>query len=346
MKYYKDGRAVIESTGEESETKARRKLDRFITALAQGDWLSPQQRAIPFKELWDKLSEDFKINGQDVKRLEYQWKRIGPEFGHLKANQITTDKLNAYILQHREAGLENATLNRDMASMKRAFTLAYKCTPRKIHTMPVFPKRLTEAAPRKGFVEQPTFDKLTKAAESLWMRSLLATAYAFGFRKSELLEMKVAQVNLIDKTITLYRGETKSGEPRLVAMTQDVYLLLTECVRGKDQDDFVFTRDGERVKDMRDAWEKLTTAAGCPELLLHDLRRSAVRNMIRRGIPERVAMQISGHKTRSVFDRYNIVSQNDLVEAARKIEAGQKTVSPSPNEFRYSSAKVGPSYNA
>jgi integrase len=213
--------------------------------------------------------------------------------------------------------------------------------------MPVFPERLKEAPPRKGFVEQATFDKLTKAADSLWMRALLATAYAFGFRKSELLEMKVAQVDLIDKTITLHRGETKSGEPRLVAMTQDVYVLLTECVRGKDQGEFVFTRDGgECVKDMRDAWEKLTTEAGCPGLLLHDLRRSAVRNMIRRGIPERVAMQISGHKTRSVFDRYNIVSQNDLVEAARKIEAGQKAVQPAPNDFRYSLAKVRPSYEA
>jgi hypothetical protein len=78
------------------------------------------------------------------------------------------------------------------------------------------------------------------------------------------------------------------------------------------------------VKDFRERWEQLVTAAGMPELLLHDFRRSAVRNMVRRGVPEGVAMRISGHQTRSVFERYNIISAADLETAARKIEAGQK----------------------
>lgn len=190
----------------------------------------------------------------------------------------------------------------------------------------------------------------------LRLRALLATAYTFGFRKGELLDLRVRQVNLIDRTITLDPGTTKNEEGREVVMTNDVFLLLQACCAGKSADGFVFTRSHERViNDFRGSWGFLCAAAGlgkmlCPKcsgdvmldadgkcakclkrsahpkcvgLLFHDLRRSAVRNMVRRGIPERVAMQISGHKTRTVFDRYNIVSQTDLIEAARKIEHGQ-----------------------
>lgn len=110
-------------------------------------------------------------------------------------------------------------------------------------------------------------------------------------------------------------------------MTEEIYLWVSECVRGKGPDDFVFTwKDGRRIKDFRGLWEKVTAAASVPGLLVHDLRRSAVRNMIRRGIPEVVAMRISGHKTRSVFDRYNIVSETDLADAARRIEQGRDKV--------------------
>jgi hypothetical protein len=212
------------------------------------------------------------------------------------------------------------------------------------------------------------------------MRTLLECGYSYGWRHEELFELRVRQVDVLGGIIRLDPCTTKNDEGWEVAMTRTVLELLTESIRGKQPEDYVFTReDGSPVRDFRQVWANVCSAAGvgellCPRcehavnperqsaicgrdcvrneltyrgLLFHDLRRTAVRSMVRSGIPERVAMTISGHKTRSVFDRYNIVAPSDLRDAARKLETSQRKereslkTSGAP-EFGQTSGRVAP----
>ena len=127
--------------------------------------------------------------------------------------------------------------------------------------------------------------------------------------------------------MTLNPGETKNDEGRTVYLDnelQDILSGLWEARKDRGKiSPYVFLNESgkDRIKDLRGAWNSACQKAGIGDRLFHDFRRTAVRNMVRAGISERVAMMISGHKTRSVFDRYDIVSDTDLKEAAHRQKA-------------------------
>jgi integrase len=255
--------------------------------------------------------------------------------------------IQKYAIDRQNEGAQNGTINRELAALKRMFHLGKKCTPPKVATIPAFP-RLAERNVRKGFVDDATYQPLANAAAGvgIWMRAMFEVAFTFGWRFSEVINLRVEQVDVAGGTIRLYPGETKNDEGRTVIMTGIVRQLLEPCIVGKNASDYVFTRgNGKRVKDFRGAWKKVCEQAGVPELLFHDLRRTAVRNMVRAGIPERVAMQISGHKTRSIFDRYNIVSERDLRDAARAMERRSAEVASVPQPIPQATVPITTSIN-
>jgi integrase len=162
------------------------------------------------------------------------------------------------------------------------------------------------------------------AAGKLWLRTLLALGYTCGFRKAELLDTCCKQVDLLNNSVCLYSGETKNGEGRTVTLTEECRMLVTELHREKHPEVFLITRpNGESVKDFRETWEVLVSAAGVPGFLLHDAPLCCAEHGAPRS-SEKTAREISGHKTDAVFSRYNIVSEADIRDAAHKIEEGAK----------------------
>jgi len=328
ISYSVNARKFRENTKLTNERQARRLLDRRLGEVADGRFVGLDVRKTTMQELWKLVERNYEIKARKSgSTLAQRWeKHVKPFFGFLKANQVTSDLVGRYIDSRLEAGARPATINRELAIVSRMYSLGLK--ERKVLERPNIPK-LSENNRRTGFVDNVERVRLAAACakEGLWMRAWFECAVTLGWRVSELLNLRVKQVDLSEGSLRLNPGETKNGEGRLAFLTDAGSILIRECIRGKPSDDFVFTRkDGKPVRNFRAAWKKATEAAGVPALLVHDLRRTGIRNMIRSGIPQSVAMQISGHKTLSVFKRYDIVDESDLRSAAKRMSHGTTAV--------------------
>lgn len=356
-RYYSRGQAYTERCltegGEhvKSRNEAEIFLRRKLNEVGAGTFISPQVRNLRVQTLWDSLEAEYKQNGRQLTDIEARWRlHLGPFFGGRKIETITHDE----IVQYREArlreGARSATVNRECALLHRMFVLARRAG--KIRELPSFPQQLREDNVRTGFVEDAQFRKIMEGVRELWFRALLVTLYHVGDRRGELIPtrrhpnrgLRVRQVELHNGLIRL-DTKTKTGKARVLPITFDMRPLLEACVFGKEPNDYVFTADNGNPVDedlLRSAWSRLTQVLGLgsfvpmllgkadkkrevkrwkPSLLIHDFRRSATRNLIQRGVSQTVAMSISGHATDSVFRRYQIVSEADILEAGAKISS-------------------------
>ena len=306
-----------------TESKAQKALTQALVLRDSGK-LDPREGRVKV----DALAASYKTYAENSVPRSYRWielvwrMHLEPFFGGMVADRVTSDHLQSYIRERLAAKAATSTVNHELTVFKAMFNHGAKADPPKILRVPRFPEKLREPNPRSGFVTDEQYAALQAKCKYGWLRALLGVAYNFGFRKAELLGLRVSQIDLKARTLHLLPGTTKNDQGRAVVMTDEVFKLISECVKDKRPGDAVFTwANGKPVTDFRRTWRTLAKNAEMPGLYLHDMRRTAVRNMVRAGISKHVAKRISGHTTDSIFDRYDITDETDLADAARKLEA-------------------------
>jgi integrase len=289
--------------------------------------------------LLDSLLLDYKVNGKDYKWAEGVVRNhLRPFFGALRIAKVDTDTVKRYVADRQTTDAANGTINRELALLKRSFHLGRKATPPKVARVPYIPM-LKESNVRKGFFEQGDLRAMLRVLPEE-IAAVVSFAYFTACRREEILSLRWRQVDLEAGFAHLEKGSTKNGDSRLIPLVAELIELLSrlKSVRDKDHPDceYVFSREGEPIKDFRGAWMNACVECGFvdelgkPNRLFHDLRRSGVRNLVRAGVSEAVAMKISGHRTRSVFDRYDITAIADLKNAAEKLDAHSAKLDESP----------------
>jgi integrase len=229
----------------------------------------------------------------------------------------------------------NATINRELAALKRMLRLGERAG--KVAARPYVPM-LEEHNTRKGFFEANQFRGVLAHLPAT-LRPVVETAYITGWRvRSELLTRQRHHVDLQAGWLRLDPGETKNGDGRMFPLTPELHTVLERelaATRALEQATgriipWLFHRDGEPIKGFRRAWRTASTKAGIPGRILHDFRRTAIRNLERAGVPRSAAMKMVGHKTESVYRRYAIADEGLLRESALKLSAFHQTEQSAP----------------
>jgi integrase len=352
--YFLRGKEYRESTGETDPKKAQQFLKRRMKEvgadqIGKATFVGPQQERIKVCKLLDALEDDYKLRSKDSPQFRAHLRHVRDYFGAWRALEVTAEAVDRYIVERQEAGSAPATINRSTQLLAQAYKLAIE--RKHLSAAPQIRHLSEKGNARQGFFTDGDFHALT-ANLSCYLQDFVRFGYLTGWRKAEIASLRWEDVDA--DVIRLRAENAKNGEGRTVTLGGELGDLIER--RKKDRQvktksgallaSHVFHRTGEPVGDFRKAWATACVAAGLGRFIcdrcnqtveghrcggcntearysgriFHDFRRTAVRNMVRAGVPERVAMTISGHKTRSIFDRYNIVNEADLRDAMQRTQ--------------------------
>lgn len=294
--------------------------------IAEGVDVRPQTGRLTFDDAVAAVVKDHDANQR--RSTEHVKARIDQHlrpFFHANTRlaAITTAHLREYIAHRRKEGASAATVNRELSVLRRAFRLANQDD--KITSVPRFPMLDESRNVRSGFLELTEFETLRAAITPQLYADAATLAYVTGWRvPSEVLPLAWTQVDMRAGLIRIDPGQTKAGEGRQFPITAALREVLKRRQKAKKEGcTLVFHDDGEPIaaRAFHKAWTAACSTTKLNGRIPHDMRRSAVRNLERATIPRKVAMQMVGHRTESIYRRYHIVAEADIHAAGARLDA-------------------------
>jgi len=326
--YYHNGRLVRESSESESKMVAEKLLQRRMGEAGLG--MAPAQEVanVKYEDVRNALLAEYKNRGtgsiykkRDGTDAISGLNHLDKFFKNTPVTYITPDLLRRYIEARRKEGAADPTIRRNLSMLRSMLNLARKEGRLRLADVPHFPMP-QDSKPRQGFVNPDVFAKLQNALPKN-LRPIITFIYFTGCRLGAAKKITWEMVGKDCLALELPGEITKSGEPLTLPLVgaglNEVAKTLKRMHRA---DGPVFATINLRV-----AWNKACHKLGLgvyekrlyKGLTIHDLRRSAARNLIRAGVPRGVAMQVTGHKTEAVFERYNITDSADVRDALVKV---------------------------
>ena len=337
VRYWHNGQKIEESTHTADLGKAKRFLRNRLRTAGTPAFIGPQAERVTFADLKAGILHDYTVKkkNRSTKRLERALTHLQGTFGLDKALAITSKRIDEYTDARLQEGAQPATINRELAALRRMFRLAVnKGMLPSVSAITL----LKEDNVREGFVEPSDFDALLAALRDgeSDVADVVEFAYLTLVRRENVLglewswlTLKIEGGSVTGGSVRLPGAVTKNGKALpLVLKGRLLDVVQRRWARRIPACPYVFHRDGRRIVRFDAAWKAAATVVGLAGLHFHDLRRSGARNLRRAGVPESVIMRMGGWKTRSMFERYCIVDERDLADAADAYNAFLDAAAP------------------
>lgn len=320
----------------EAERVRKRLRDESIIAAIKTE----RRRGTSLGEVLRLLIADYEVTGKSsVRRAELSVRTllsILPET--MPAVEVTEARIVEYARTRRELGAANGTINRELAALRRAFKLAHRSFD--AEGAPLVPRvpsisMLAEAPPRQGFYDEAEVRQIASHLPE-WAAAPILFLWITGWRRSAALRLEWRHVDRKARQIRVAAGAPNKpraavwpygSHPELEGIIDQQWAAHEELQRQGRLVPWVFHRGGAPLivggdnlsQAFREAWDAARNAAGLPHRILHDFRRTAARNLTRAGLQRGLAMRLTGHLTESIFERYNIVTEDDLADGVKML---------------------------